>query len=187
MKRALTVMLLITVTTTLVFARSDFIKTGETAPDFTLKDQFDKEFALKNFTGKIVVVFYTGREKSAHAANFGKMLDDKYNNLKDSNGGHIKKIEIVPVGALKGVPRLLRNTVKNFIKNKQTDGKPDPTPLLLDWKGFIADKYGYNKSEVNVYIIGRDEKIVFAGIVVSKDDEVKVIETVNKLTDFAKE
>ncbi len=160
-------------------ARDGFIGVGETAPNFTLQDQFDKEFSLKALAGSIVVIFNAGREKSPASAEFGKRLDEKYNTRKESAGKN--RIEIIPVGDLRGVPGVLKSTVKNFIRNKQTDGKPDTTPLLLDWKGVIAEKYGCNKSEVNVYVIGADGKIAFAGVVATKDDEAKVIAALDAL------
>lgn len=157
-----------------------FIKPGERAPDFSLMDQFDREFSLNIFTGDIIVILYTGREKSQKAEEFGRRLYDIFNG--PYAGGKEKNIiRIVPAGNLKGVPKLLRKTVKGYIKNKKLDGKPDPAPLLLDWKGFIADKYGYDGNEVNMYIIGRDGKVVFAGTVASTEDEKRTKDVLVKL------
>lgn len=166
-------------------ARQDFIKPGEIAPDFKIADQYDKELSLSSLTGRIVVLFYTGKDKSQNAADFGRRLNARFNESADP-GAKDKKIEIIAAGYLKGVPGFLKKTVKGYIKEKKLDGKPDPTPLLLDWKGFIADKYGYNKSEVNVYIIGSDRKILFAGTVVEKKDEDKVAEIIARLIEEKK-
>jgi len=177
-------MILAVLISTTVLSRTEFIKQGEEAPDFTLVDQFGVEFSFKSLSGKNIVIFYTGREKSQAAADFGRRLNNIFNS---SNKTGEKKIEVVTAGNLKGVPKLLKKTVKGHIKNKKLNGKPDMSPLLLDWKGFIADKYGYNKSEVNMYIIGKDGKIVFAGTIITKENETMAIDILNRLTGDEKE
>lgn len=164
-----------------VLAETDFIKVGELAPEFQIADQYGEEHSLSELSGKVVVLFYTGKDKSQKAAEIGKSLNTRFNEYAEA--GKNKKIEIIAAGYLKGVPGFLKKTVKGYIKEKKLDGKPDPTPLLLDWSGTIAKHYGYNKSEVNVFVIGKDGKIYFAGTVVVEDDKNKVVEIISKLVE----
>lgn len=169
-----------------VLAQPDFIKPGEIAPEFKIADQYGEELSLSSLSGKVVVLFYTGKDKSQKAADFGKILNTRFNDGSEA-GEKDKKIEIIAAGYLKGVPGFLKKTVKGYIKDKKLDGKPDPTPLLLDWEGIIAEQYGYNKSEVNVFVIGRDGKINFSGTVIVKDDEDKVVGLISNMLEEKKQ
>jgi len=125
------------------------VKVGDTAPDFTLKNQDDKEVTLSSLRGKpVALVFYP--------LDFSGLCTTELCAIRDDYGAFEQ------VGAtVLGISRDSRFTHKAY---KEANGiKHD---LLADMKGDVAKQYGsWNDdlafSERLTVVIDPDGKIVY--------------------------
>ena len=129
----------------------DSLKAGAPAPLFTLKDAYDKEYNLKAILDKeevkAVVLMIGNRKVRGEANKWAIELDKLY--------GKDKRVVLIMIADLRGLPFFVtEKMVKWGVKRENL-----PTPILLDWKGKVNQKYKTQKDKNNLYIIDGDGKI----------------------------
>jgi hypothetical protein len=62
-------------------------------------------------------------------------------------------VRIVEVAHITGVPALVRPLVRRAFRG---------TPVLLDWKGALASRYGFEPARVNLYLIDASGRLLLA-------------------------
>jgi len=111
---------------------------NEKAPEFTLRDQYEKTVSLKQYEGRIVVLIASDKEGKAQNSAWTKAIRDKY----------ADRVAVQGVADVSSVPFFLKGKIRS-------DFKKDPESILLDWKGEVFKAYDVTKGVSNVILIDR--------------------------------
>lgn len=63
-------------------------------------------------------------------------------------------VQIQGIAELSAVPRLLRPMVRALFREDEA------VPILMDWTGEVADRFGARAAVVNVYLLAPDGEVV---------------------------
>lgn len=116
------------------------LQVGTNAPDFDLKDQFDKEWSLANLNGQVVVVVAADK-------NSGNLMGPWYDSLK---GKYTGKIQLLGLLDLHTVPSIGRGIAKSRIKSETQD------PMMLDFNGSTGKAYEVSSDYPVVVVINKN-------------------------------
>jgi len=116
---------------------------GESAPDFRLTDQFGKTWSLSGQRGNITVVV-AATQKSGRA--MGPWVD----NIKSRFSGRAQTLGLLD---LHTVPGMFRGVARSRIRKETSD------PLMIDFDGAIARKYGAADKAPAVAVIDKAGRI----------------------------
>jgi hypothetical protein len=146
--RAVAIALLLLVT--IGSASAQALKPGAQAPDFSLKDQFDKDRKLSDYVGHgyLVLIICWDRVGNDYMSNWMTGVRNKY------PGGPGRVVSLLYVADMKGVPQFLQDGIKKKYQ-KTTDGQTNG-PILMDWDGAVPKIFGFHDDATNVYLL--DEK-----------------------------
>lgn len=118
----------------------------ETAPQFSLEDQFRESHTIEFPADKASVFVLADREGSKHVEAWVRTLYDKFQNRVDIRG----------IALLKGVPSALRPTIRYLFK-KQVN-----YPVMLDWEGTVTESFAFKPGLACVFVVNMDGSIVLA-------------------------
>jgi hypothetical protein len=105
---------------------------------FTIIDQLDVEHTDVEFRDQVTVFLGGDRKGTAYTREWWEAL-------VPAVAGEART-QMVQFAHLKGVPSFIRGKVKNSFPK-------DPSAwVLLDWKGFFARTYGFQKKSLNIYV-----------------------------------
>lgn len=133
------------------------------APDFSLKDQHDKAFNLRQLEGEVVILIASDKDGRAQNDLWGRKIRERYNN----------KILILGIADLRMVPFFLKGRIKE-------DFKKDAISILLDWNGDVFDTYGLTKKVSNIILI---DKKGYVRYIYSGDTTIDAVEHLFKEID----
>jgi hypothetical protein len=117
--------------------------------DFSMKDQFDREYRDADFRGEIVCLIGSDKDGSRFNRLWSQAIADSI-----APGDQEAPYKVLPVAHLKGVPFFL----KGFIKGKFP--KDEKTWILMDWKGRFTEAYSFAPGESNILVFDREGKRV---------------------------
>ncbi len=145
---------------------------GDTAPDFTLKDQFDQDFRLSDFRGKRVLL-------SFHPLAFTDYCSKQMLSL-EANYDKIETLNTIPVG-ISVDPLPSKKAWAESLKLKKLRIVSDfwPHGQVSQMYGMFNDKYGTSK-RANV-IVDEKGKIIF-----SKTYEILSVPDIQEVITFLK-
>jgi hypothetical protein len=106
------------------------------AEALVLEDQFGAEFALEGAHERAFVIVYSDRAGSKLTRPWREFLD-----------GYADSIEVIGAANLGSAPRIARPYIR-----KAFDKAP---PTLLDWKGALAERFGFEPEVPNIYVFER--------------------------------
>jgi hypothetical protein len=129
-------------------------RVGAAAPDFALKDQYDKETKLSQLRGGAVLLVYGDSDGSNFFQNWFAAVRQKF------PPDRVKLIPIINFDG--GVPFFMKGNVAGRFQGKTADGQPK-TAKLMDWDGLIAKQYGATKKVTNVYLVDSQGALQFSG------------------------
>ncbi len=139
---------------------SQTAKLNEPAPNFTLKDSYDKEHSLSDFKDKIVVLEWINFEcpfvKKHYNSNNMQMLQEKY-----SEKG------IVWLAVCSSAKSKQGNFSNKEINERTKRNKAKYAAYLVDENGKVGKMYGA-KTTPHMYIIDKSGKLVYAGAIDDK-------------------
>ncbi len=115
------------------------LQTGSRAPDFGLKDQFDKSWTLSALTGTVTVLV-------AADTDSGRAMGPWVDALKQKYAG---KAQILGLLDLHTVPGIGRGIARSRIRRETKD------PLMLDFSGNIGRAYGVSSKAPTVVVIDK--------------------------------
>ncbi len=121
-----------------------FLPIDDKAAEFELKDQYNKNSALKFPRQKATVLVFGDREGSRQIESWVRPLVEKYQTDIDIQG--IAELSAVPGLAQGAVRRIMKNQVKYSV--------------MLDWNGDVSKSYGYQKGKANLFVIDKNGNIV---------------------------
>ncbi len=111
---------------------------------FALADQYDHVHRFTLPLAKITVLTVADKKGSRHIEEWVHPLKQRYN----------LRIDIVGVADLRGVPGLFHGRVVKSFKQSQR------YPVMLDWKGEVAEQLDCAKGQANVFVLDRQGRIV---------------------------
>ncbi len=174
----LTVAIIIT-SSTLVWGKEDEkgLKVGELAPEFTLKDAYDKEYSFKLLLDeeetKITILLMGDRKVREDANKWAKELHKIY--------GKKKEVVMLMLADLRNLPFFVtEGMVKWGTKREKL-----PVTILLDWEGKVNQKYKTQKKKTDLFIVGGDGKVLYYQAEKHSDEMFQKVTT--KMQDILKE
>lgn len=115
------------------------LQVGNRAPDFSLKDQFDKSWSLSNLAGSVTVL--VGADSDS-----GRAMGPWVDTLKARFSG---KAQILGLLDLHTVPGIGRGIARSRIRKETKD------PLMLDFSGTVSRTYGISSKVPTVVVIDK--------------------------------
>jgi predicted transcriptional regulator len=115
------------------------IQAGTRAPDFSLSDQFGKQWTLSGLAGNVTVLVAADR-------NSGRSMGPWVDTLKNRYSG---RIQILALMDLHDIPGIGRGIAKSRIRDETKD------PVMIDFHGTIAKAYGVNSKYPVVVVIDK--------------------------------
>jgi hypothetical protein len=106
------------------------------APEFILRDQYDRQYSLESFAGRPLVLLASDKKGEEQNHQWGALIQKKYG----------KEVLILGVADVRTVPFFLKGKIRR-------DFKKDPNSILLDWEGRIFTAYRLMKGAPNVVLI----------------------------------
>jgi hypothetical protein len=106
------------------------------APDFSLLDQYDRQFTLQSFAGQPVILIASDGEGAKQNDRWIDRIQEKYK----------ERIRIEGVADVRAAPFFMKSMVKN-------DFKKSKASILLDWSGELFKPYGCAQDVSNVILI----------------------------------
>lgn len=113
------------------------------AEGFVLQDQYNNTHAYGFPQKKVSVLLFADYKGHSQLEPWIRPLYDRYGD----------GINIQGVADLSAVPFFLRGVVRNAFR-KQLD-----YPVMLDWRGTVADRYAYERGMANLLLIDREGEI----------------------------
>ena len=153
------------------------LKIGDPVPEFTLKDANDKEYSFKLMLEKeevkVAVVFMGDRKVREDANKWARELHKIYGKRKD--------VVLVMLADLRDLPFFVtEGMVKWGTKREKL-----PVTILLDWEGKVNQKYKTQKKKTDLFIIGKNTKLLYHQVDKYSDEIAKKVAT--KMEDVLQE
>lgn len=118
---------------------------NERAPEFELKDQYDKAYSYRFPKSRITILTLGDRNGAEQIEAWVRPVYDRYQD----------RVEQYGIAVLNAVPLLLRGMVRGMFKNKVKHS------VLLDWKGDVAKSLNYQSKQANVVVVNRSGQVVY--------------------------
>lgn len=119
-----------------VIATGELSLINSKAPEFSLSDQYDRQYSLQSFIGQPIVLLASDKKGSEQNHLWIESIEKRYG----------KNVRIIGVADVRTVPFFLKGKIRN-------DFKKNPNSILLDWEGTIFTAYGLSKGVPNVVLI----------------------------------
>lgn len=132
---------------------------SDRAPNFELKDQYDKAYTYRFPKDRVSVLAFGDRKGSAQIEGWIRPLVERY-------GG---RIDISGVAELSAVPSLSRGLVRRIFKSRVK------YPVMLDWSGEVSKDYGYRGGRAGIFLINREGHIVATKSGAASGTELKTL------------
>jgi predicted transcriptional regulator len=127
----------ILITATIGFAGHPLIDAR--APEFSLRDQYDKEISLGQLLSRIVVIIASDKKGSDQNTAWKNAILGKYRD----------KLILLGAADVRSVPFFMKSRVRKNFQN-------EPGSVLLDWKGALFTSYDLKPNVANVILIDRN-------------------------------
>jgi predicted transcriptional regulator len=109
------------------------------APGFSLRDQYDRPYDLRQGGGRTIVLLASDGEGAKHNRQWVDAIKGRYQD----------RIAIIGIADTRGVPFLFKGRVKSEFKKT-------PASVLLDWNGVVFTSYGLAPNVSNIVLIDKD-------------------------------
>ncbi len=112
---------------------------------FEIKDQFDRVHRHSDYAEQILIVIGSDR-------NGSEFHDDWESALRDSLAADSSDagVAFLSVAEVRGVPFFLKGSVKVKFSREEDEW------ILLDWKGLLAETYGFEANSANILVFAAD-------------------------------
>lgn len=111
--------------------------------EFALTDQNGVARAIRYPRDKVSVFVVADQKGSSEIAGWIAPIYARYEN----------RIEISGIAALPGIPPMFHGLFQREFKKRLT------YPVMLDWSGDVARRFGYEKNRAQLLVIGRDGRV----------------------------
>lgn len=118
---------------------------GQKAPDFSLRDVYDKEYHLSKMRTDLIILIFGNRKTRKEADKWALAIKKEFRDLLKKP----RELVALQVGDVSGKPFFItRSFVKRWLKRKRTI-----LPMPLDWDGRISKLYKVPKDKPMIYLI----------------------------------
>jgi hypothetical protein len=128
-----------------------FVNVGEPVGPIVLADQYEHDWRLSDLRGSVVLLIDGDREGSTFNGAWGRAARTRYKTA----------LKIAFVAHLRSVPFFMHGFVRSKFMSK--DAAHPNGPILLDWKGAVAERFGFRDGVANVYVIDREGILRYVG------------------------
>ena len=111
--------------------------------EFTLTDQDGATRVVDYPRGKVSVFVVADQKGASEIAGWIAPLYQRYED----------RIEISGIAALPGIPPMFHGLFRREFKKRLT------YPVMLDWSGDVARRFGYEKQRAQLLVIGKDGRV----------------------------
>jgi predicted transcriptional regulator len=118
--------------------------TNSKAPAFSLLDQYDQPYDLRQAEGRTVILLASDGKGAKHNRQWVDAIKGRYRD----------PIVIVGIADTRGVPFFMKSAVKNKFKKS-------PAPVFLDWNGVVFTSYGLAPRVSNLVLIDKQGIVQF--------------------------
>lgn len=108
------------------------------APEFSLLDQYDQPYDLRQATGRPVILVASDGEGAKHNRRWVAAIKERYQD----------RVAVVGIADTRGAPFFMKPAVKNEFKKS-------PDRILLDWDGMVFTSYGLAPKVSNIVLIDK--------------------------------
>jgi predicted transcriptional regulator len=108
------------------------------APQFTLSDQYNTPYNIKQDEGKIIILLASDKKGSEQNKAWVESIEKKYKN----------EIPILGIADVRRVPRAFEAGLKKEFRKK-------PARILLDWNGDVFKTYMLVQKVANIVLIDK--------------------------------
>jgi len=108
------------------------------APEFTLLDQYNKPYDIRQDEGKMILLLASDGQGSIQNKAWVDNINQRYNG----------KVPIIGIADVRKVPRPLKAFAKREFKKS-------PVSVLLDWNGDVFISYGLAENVANLILIDK--------------------------------
>ena len=112
------------------------------APEFSLLDQYDKPYNIRQGEGSIVVLLASDKEGEPQNALWRSAIEERYRD----------KIFLIGIADVRTVPFFLKSRIKNNFRK-------DNARILLDWTGEVFTNYVLAKHASNIVLIDKKGRV----------------------------
>jgi len=121
------------------------LKIGQKAPDFSLKDVYDKEYRLSKMKATLIILIFGNRKTRKEADKWAMSVKREFGDQLKERG----KLIALQVGDVSSKPFFItRSFVKRWLRRNKTI-----LPMPLDWDGRIFKLYKIPKNRPMIYLI----------------------------------
>ncbi len=113
---------------------------GSRIPDFTIEDQFEREWNAGHFKGETTVFVLSDRSGYEYSDNWTKVLVPRFKSAQ---------VRFVPVADLRTVPGFLKGFIRGQFKDKFTYS------VLMDWDGVLITNFNMTEGYPNFVVVNR--------------------------------
>jgi predicted transcriptional regulator len=108
------------------------------APTFSLLDQYDQPFDVRQAEGKTIILLASDGEGSKQNREWIDAINGRYGD----------RVVIVGIADTRGVPFFVKSAVKSKFKES-------PAPVLFDWNGVVFTSYVLASNVSNIVLIDK--------------------------------
>jgi hypothetical protein len=117
--------------------------------DLVLQTQYDSVVSLQAMRGNVVVLVYGDREGSTYMSSYVKAVRERW------PAGGADAVRLVEAADLRGVPGVMKGYAKGRFRQPTSSGSRR-VPVVLDWRGDIARRFGATGKLANAYVLDGD-------------------------------
>lgn len=115
-------------------------------PDFSIEDQYKREWSRSDFLGSITVFMISDRSGYEYNDNWLNILLPRFQT----------SVRFVPVADVQIVPGFLKPLIRSRFKDSFT------YPILMDWDGQLVKAFNTTSGLPNLVLVGRDGTVVYS-------------------------
>ena len=130
----------------------DSLQVGTTAPQFSLKDQYDDEFILNNNQDQNLVILIGDRHARGELSRWAKEIAAKFS----------QNVKIIFIISFPEMPFFLKGWVKNKFKRNSPGNNEKKDRVFIDWAAKVFNQYDCIEKTANIFVI--DSKGIIRGI-----------------------
>jgi hypothetical protein len=117
--------------------------------DLVLQTQYDSVVSLQAMRGNVVVLVYGDREGSRYMSSYVKAVRERW------PAGGADAVRLIEAADLRGVPGVMKGYAKSRFRQPTSSGARR-VPVVLDWRGDIARRFGATEKLANAYVLDED-------------------------------
>ena len=114
---------------------------GSRIPEFTIEDQFEREWRTSDFRGRTTVFVVSDRSGYEYSPNWTGVLVPRFKS---------SPVRFIPVADVQSVPGFLKGFIRGKFKDEFTYA------VLMDWEGVLIKAFRITEGVPNLIIVDKN-------------------------------